>query len=118
MPRTDVVFYQEAEGDVPVLDWLKRLRRSDQRAYAKCIASIERLAEFGHELRGERITGFCISSMEGIWRFWHMRLQRRAKCQMPILKEPFGEGKLSRRTRQCTRTSRRRSKSWRERKTH
>lgn len=23
MPRTDVVFYQEAEGDVPVLDWLK-----------------------------------------------------------------------------------------------
>jgi hypothetical protein len=46
-----VVFYKEAEGDVPVLDWLKRLRRSDQLAYAKCIASIERLAEFGHELR-------------------------------------------------------------------
>ena len=51
MPRTDVVFYQEAEGDVPVLDWLKRLRRSDQQAYAKCIAAIERLADFGHELR-------------------------------------------------------------------
>jgi hypothetical protein len=27
------------------------LRRSDQQAYAKCIAAIERLAEFGHELR-------------------------------------------------------------------
>ena len=51
MPRTDVVFYQEGEGDVPVLDWLKKLRRSDQQAYAKCIAAIERLAEFGHELR-------------------------------------------------------------------
>ena len=51
MPRTDVVFYQETEGDVPVLDWLKKLRRSDQQAYAKCIAAIERLAEFGHELR-------------------------------------------------------------------
>jgi hypothetical protein len=25
MPRTDVVFYQETEGDVPVLDWLKKL---------------------------------------------------------------------------------------------
>lgn len=51
MPRTDAVFYQESEGDVPVLDWLKKLRRSDQQAYAKCIAAIERLAEFGHELR-------------------------------------------------------------------
>jgi phage-related protein len=51
MPRTDVVFYQEAENDVPVLDWLKRLRRSNQRAYESCFAAIERLAEFGHELR-------------------------------------------------------------------
>jgi len=51
MPRTNVVFYQEAQGDVPVLDWLKRLRRSDKQAYAKCIAAIECLVEFGHELR-------------------------------------------------------------------
>jgi len=51
MPRTDVVFYQETEGDVSVLDWLKKFRRSDQQAYTKCIAAIERLAEFGHELR-------------------------------------------------------------------
>jgi phage-related protein len=51
MPRTDVVFYQESEGDVPALDWLKKLRLSDHSAYAKCIATIERLAESGHELR-------------------------------------------------------------------
>lgn len=51
MPRTDVVFYQEAEQDVPVLDWLKELRRSNQKAYETCIAAIERLGEFGHELR-------------------------------------------------------------------
>jgi phage-related protein len=51
MPRTDTVFYQETEGDVPVLDWLKKLRRSDQQAYAKCIAAIGRLEELGHELR-------------------------------------------------------------------
>jgi phage-related protein len=51
MPRTDVVFYQEVDDDVPVLDWLKELRRSDQRAYATCVAAIERLAELGHELR-------------------------------------------------------------------
>jgi hypothetical protein len=51
MPRRDVVFYREAEGDVLILDWLKELRRSNRDAYAKCIAAIERLAEFGHELR-------------------------------------------------------------------
>jgi len=50
MPRIDVVFYQEEEH-VPVLDWLKQLRRTDQRAYESCVAAIARLAEFGHELR-------------------------------------------------------------------
>jgi phage-related protein len=50
MPRIDIVFYQEEE-DVPVLDWLKQLRRTDQRAYESCVAAIGRLAEFGHELR-------------------------------------------------------------------
>ena len=51
MPRTEVIFYQEAEDDVPVLDWLKDLRRFDPRAYMTCVAAIERLVEFGHELR-------------------------------------------------------------------
>jgi phage-related protein len=51
MPRTDVVFYQENRNDVPVLDWLKELRRTDQRAYESCVAAIARLADFGHELR-------------------------------------------------------------------
>jgi phage-related protein len=51
MPRVDVVFYRDAEGDVPVLDWLRKLRRSYRQAYAKCIAALERLAEIGHELR-------------------------------------------------------------------
>ena len=50
MPRNDVVFYQEDENDVPVLDWLKQIRRTDQRAYETCVAAIERLADFGHEL--------------------------------------------------------------------
>jgi phage-related protein len=51
MPRIDVVFYQEEGGSIPVLDWLTGIRRSDQRAYETCVAAIERLAEFGHELR-------------------------------------------------------------------
>ena len=51
MPRTSVIFYRETANDVPVLDWLKKLRRSDVRAYETCVAAIERLAAFGHELR-------------------------------------------------------------------
>jgi len=50
MPRTGVVFYQEAPGDVPALDWLRRLQRTDRRGYAKCVARVQRLAELGHEL--------------------------------------------------------------------
>jgi phage-related protein len=51
MPRTHVVFYREDDDRVPVLDWLKELRRSDHRAYGTCVAAIERLGTFGHELR-------------------------------------------------------------------
>jgi hypothetical protein len=51
MPRTEVLFLQEEPGEVPVLDWLRKLRRTDRRGYAKCVARINRLAEMGHELR-------------------------------------------------------------------
>jgi phage-related protein len=51
MPQTTIVFYQEADGQVPVLAWLRVLQRRDRRAYAACIARIQRLAAMGHELR-------------------------------------------------------------------
>ena len=51
MPRTEVIFYQKDPQNVPVLDWLKELWRSDRKAYESCVAAIERLASFGHELR-------------------------------------------------------------------
>lgn len=51
MSRTLVLFYQDSTEDVPVLDWLRELRRSDRRGYAKCVARIQRLAEAGRELR-------------------------------------------------------------------
>jgi phage-related protein len=51
MPQTSVIFYQEDANDAPVLDWLRQLRRSDQRAYESCVAAISRLADLGHELR-------------------------------------------------------------------
>ena len=51
MPKTQVRFYQDADGHAPVREWLRDLRQRDQKAHAKCVARIERLAEVGHELR-------------------------------------------------------------------
>ena len=48
MPRTKVVFYQEDEATVPLLEWFDRL---PTRAQDKCRLKIERLEELGHELR-------------------------------------------------------------------
>lgn len=51
MPRTEVVFYCDDRKRASVVEWLKDLRRSDKKAYAKCVARIQVLAELGHELR-------------------------------------------------------------------
>jgi phage-related protein len=51
MPETHVVFYQEGNGEVPVMDWLYDLLESNERAWANCRARIELLGQFGHELR-------------------------------------------------------------------
>lgn len=48
MPRTKVVFYREADGSVPVLEWFDGL---PTKAQDKCRVRIQRLAELGHELR-------------------------------------------------------------------
>jgi hypothetical protein len=51
MPATRVVFFQEASGVCPVLDWLLELRATNPKAWANCRAKVELLAQFGHELR-------------------------------------------------------------------
>jgi phage-related protein len=48
LPKTRVVLYRSASGEVPLLDWLDGLV---EKARAKCLVRIERLAEFGYELR-------------------------------------------------------------------
>jgi phage-related protein len=48
MPLTKVIFYQEDDGSVPVLEWLRSL---PPKARSKCVVRIERLAALGHELR-------------------------------------------------------------------
>ncbi len=51
MPETRLIFFQEADGAVPVKEWLKKLQRKNRRAFARCVGRIQRLAAFGHELR-------------------------------------------------------------------
>jgi hypothetical protein len=48
VPKTQVVFYCEKDGAVPVLDWFDSL---PAKAQDKCRVRIQRLAELGHELR-------------------------------------------------------------------
>jgi len=48
MPKTTIVFFQEAGGAVPFLEWFDGLQA---KAQDKCRVRLERLAELGHELR-------------------------------------------------------------------
>jgi phage-related protein len=48
MPYTEVVFYQDDDGSVPLLDWLRSLPAKVQ---DKCTVRLERLEDGGHELR-------------------------------------------------------------------
>jgi len=48
MPATEVIIYQESEGDVPFLEWFDHLPAKVQ---VKCLARLEALQEYGSELR-------------------------------------------------------------------
>lgn len=48
MPKVEVVFFQENEGKIPLLEWFDEL---PDKALAKCRARIERLKSLGHEIR-------------------------------------------------------------------
>ena len=51
MPKIELIFYRDERGQAPVVEWLRELRRKDKKAYAKCNARIQVLAQLGHELR-------------------------------------------------------------------
>jgi len=48
MPKTKVVFFKEADGTVPILEWFDSLQ---EKALDKCRVRIDRLEELRHELR-------------------------------------------------------------------
>ena len=51
MPETTLYLYQEKPGEVPVLDWLREVLSKNEAAFAKCVAALRRLRDFGHELQ-------------------------------------------------------------------
>lgn len=51
MPQTEVIFYRDDDGTVPVLEWLQALKKHNRRAFAKCVVRLRRLAELGFDLR-------------------------------------------------------------------
>ena len=48
LPPTEIIFYRDEEGRVPLLDWLDGL---PAKALLKCLARLQRLEMLGHELR-------------------------------------------------------------------
>jgi phage-related protein len=54
MPSTEVLLYQEPDGTIPVLDWLKELQRTNRRAFEKCLFLLNLLEEFWHDLLRQR----------------------------------------------------------------
>jgi hypothetical protein len=49
MPQADIIFYQDDDGSVPVLQWIDALKQSS--LIDKATARIELLEQYGHELR-------------------------------------------------------------------
>lgn len=50
-PRITVLFFREASGRSPLMEWLADIRRSDPKAFSRCMAVMDRLRDLGHELR-------------------------------------------------------------------
>jgi len=48
LPVTTLLFYQDEDGAVPLLEWLDSLTA---KAQDKCLARLKRLEDLGHELR-------------------------------------------------------------------
>jgi phage-related protein len=46
-----IVLYRDADGTVPLLDWLEAVGKRDRRIVAKCWARLDVLAEHGNKLR-------------------------------------------------------------------
>jgi phage-related protein len=51
LPPVRIVFFKDARGRIPVLEWLQTNRFRDVRRFDRIVALIEQLRLHGHELR-------------------------------------------------------------------
>lgn len=51
MPKTSILFYQEKEGNSPIVDWLRELKKTNRKGFARCVGRISQLESTGYELR-------------------------------------------------------------------
>ena len=102
MPQTELMFFQDDEGSVPVREWLLELQRKNRRAFAKCVDKIGLLHEQGYELRrphadilrdgiyelrarsGNVNYRICIFFMGKTWLCWPIRLRMKPRFLRPI----------------------------------
>jgi hypothetical protein len=56
LAATELVYYQEEDGSVPLVEWFERL---PSKVLLKCQARLERLQLLGHDLR--RPEAVCIT---------------------------------------------------------
>lgn len=51
MPASDVFFYKDDDGRIPIYEWLNELGRKNRKAVQKCQAWIRLLENHGYELK-------------------------------------------------------------------
>ena len=51
MPATEIRLFREDDGSTPFVKWLAMIEARNRKAYEKCRSYLQRLAEFGRELR-------------------------------------------------------------------
>ncbi len=51
MPATKVIFFQEAKDNSPIVEWLRDVRKKDPKGFLNCLARVNQLEMYGHELR-------------------------------------------------------------------
>jgi phage-related protein len=51
MPTTKVRLFREEDGSTPILEWLSAIESRNRKTYEKCRSYLQRLSDFGRELR-------------------------------------------------------------------
>ena len=51
MPVSTIRLFRDDDGSVPFLEWLQDIEQRNRKVYEKCRSYLQRLADYGHELR-------------------------------------------------------------------